>query len=160
MSFVGRHSAGAGGREDPTGADTSRSSSNGRRRIGSARAAELGIEPFAVEVRRRDAVVIVEPRGELDAATVETLHAALDGIERAGHVVLDLRGLTFMDSTGLHLLHALHQRAQRDGFRLTLVPPAARIGRAIELTGLDKVLPFAAAVDGDPAGTASGRQDA
>ena len=61
--------------------------------------------------------------------------------------MLDLRGLSFIDSTGLHLLVALDQRAQRDGFQLTLLAPAAPIDRAIQLCGLDQTLPFAAPVD-------------
>ena len=80
---------------------TSRASSDGRiARIRSA--VEAPPEPFAVEVQRRDAVAIVRPRGELDLVTVETLRAALDGIESTGRLVLDLRGLSFIDSTGLH----------------------------------------------------------
>ena len=104
-------------------------------------------------MQRRDDVAIVQPHGELDLATVETLRAALDGIEDAGRLVLDLRGLSFIDSTGLHLLVALHQRAQRDGFQLMLVAPAAPADRAILLSGLDQALPFVAAddaVDRDP----------
>jgi len=104
------------------------------------------VEPFAVEVRRRDDVAIVQPRGELEVATVDTLRAALDGIEMAGRLVLDLRSLSFIDSTGLHLLVALHQRAHRDGFQLTLLAPEPPVGRAIQLCGLDQVLPFVAAV--------------
>jgi anti-sigma B factor antagonist len=119
------------------------SSSNGARRTGSAPAVEVARpQPFAVDVQRRNAVAIVRPRGELDLATVETLRAALDGIESAGRVVLDLRGLSFIDSTGVHLLAALHQHAQRDGFQLTLVAPAAPADRAIQLCGLDQTLPF------------------
>ena len=70
--------------------------------------------------------------------------------------MLDLRGLSFIDSTGLHLLVALHQRAQRDGFQLALVAPAAPADRAIQLSGLDKTLPFVAAVDAEPGESASG----
>ena len=103
--------------------------------------------PFGVDVQRRDDVAIVQPHGELDIATVQTLHAALEGIEDAGRVVLDLRGLSFIDSTGLRLLVALHRRAQRDGFQLTLVAPAAPADRAIRLSGLDQALPFAATDD-------------
>jgi len=77
-------------------------------------------------VRRRDDVAIVPPRGELEVVTVDTLRAALDGIETAGRLVLDLRSLSFIDSTGLHLLVALHQRAHRDGFQLTLLDPSLR----------------------------------
>ena len=59
----------------------------------------------------------------------------------------DLRGLSFIDSNGLHLLVALDQRAERDGFQLTLLAPAPPIDRAIQLCGLDQILPFAAPVD-------------
>jgi anti-sigma B factor antagonist len=104
-------------------------------------------QPFAVDVQRSGGVAIVRPRGELDLASVETLRAALDEIENAGRLVLDLRGLSFLDSTGLHLLLALDQRARRDGFQLALIAPAAPADRAIQLTGLDQALPFVAAAD-------------
>jgi anti-anti-sigma factor len=111
------------------------------------------LEPFAVEVQRRDHVTIVRPCGELDMATVETLRttldvavetlrAALDGPETGACLVLDLRRLSFIDSTGLHLVVALDERAQRDGFPLALIAPAAPIDRGIQLCGLDQVLPF------------------
>jgi anti-sigma B factor antagonist len=105
------------------------------------------LEPFAVEVHRRDDVAIVQPRGELDRATANTLSAALDGIEGAERLVVDLRGLSFIESTGLHMLVALHRRAERDGFQLTLIAPAAPVDRAIQLCGLDRVLPLVAAAD-------------
>jgi anti-anti-sigma factor len=106
---------------------------------------------FAVDVRHAEGVAIVEPHGELDLDTVERLRAALDDTEGAGRLVLDLRGLSFIDSTGLRLLVALHQRSQRDGFELTLVPPPAPANRAIQLCGLDRALPFVAVdpVDGE-----------
>jgi anti-anti-sigma factor len=136
---------------------TSRAPSDGRHRTGSARAVKAaGPEPFAVEVQRRDAVAIVQPRGELDLFTVETLRAALDGIKSSERLVLDLRGLSFMDSTGLQLLVALHQRAQRDRVQLTLVAPTAPVDRAIQLCGLDKQLPFVAVADAESGASASG----
>jgi anti-sigma B factor antagonist len=124
-----------------------------------ARAVEVaGRKPIAVEVQRRDAVAIVQPRGELDLVTVETLRAALDGIRSTERLVVDLRGLSFMDSTGLQLLVALHQRAQREGLQLTLTAPAAPVDRAIQLCGLDKKLPFVAVADAEPGEPASGPQ--
>jgi anti-sigma B factor antagonist len=150
------------GRQELSVVETSRSSSDGRRRAGTAQAtavAALELEPFAVEVRRRDGLATVEPHGELDIATIETLRSALDGIQRAGRLVLDLRGLSFIDSTGLHLLIALHQRAQRDGFQLTLVAPAAPVDRVIQISGLDEALPFVPAddaVDPHPRESAAG----
>jgi anti-anti-sigma factor len=117
------------------------------------------LEPFAVEVQRQRHVTVVQPRGELDLATAETLRSTLDaaiaetlstgldGMENGAHLVLDLRGLSFIDSAGLHLLVALDQRAQCDGFQLTLLAPAAPIDKAIQLCGLDQILPFGAPVD-------------
>ena len=131
-------------------------SSNGLDRTGSAGIEVAGPLPFAVEVQRRDAVAIVQPRGELDLATVETLRAALDAIKSTERLVLDLRGLSFIDSTGLHLLVALNQRAQCDGLQLTLVRPAAPVDRAIQLCGLDQQLPFVAAFDAAAGESASG----
>jgi anti-sigma B factor antagonist len=126
------------------------------------------LEPFAVAVQRRNHVTIVQPCGELDLATAETLRstldaaiaetlsAALDGMEHEARLVLDLGGLSFMDSTGVHLLVALHERSQRDGFQLTLFAPAAPVDRAIQLCGLDQTLPFAAPVDAAGSSPADG----
>jgi len=113
---------------------------------GASRTGELARpRPFAVDVQRRNDVAIVQPHGELDLATVETLRTALDGVEIVGRLVVDLRGLSFIDSTGLCLLVTLNQRAQRDGFQLTLVAPAAPADTAIQVSGLDQALPFVAA---------------
>ena len=78
LGFARRQSAASGGPAQLTAVETSRPSADGgaSRRISSA--AEMpDLEPFAVEVQRRNDVTIVQPRGELDLATVETLRAAL-----------------------------------------------------------------------------------
>ena len=153
LSFPARQSTASERPPELAIVDTCRASAGRARR---ALAETPGLEPFAVAVERRDHVTIVQPRGELDLATLdtlrstldaaiaETLHAAQNGIETAARLVLDLRGLSFMESNGLHLLVALDERAQRDGFQLTLLAPAAPIDRAIQLCGLDQVLPFVA----------------
>jgi anti-sigma B factor antagonist len=111
-------------------------------RAGDAERARADLVPFSVAVQRHGNVAIVEPRGELDVATAQTLHAILEEIKSAGRLVLDLRGLSFIDSSGLHLLVALHQRAQRDGFQLALIAPTPPVDRAIHVSGLGKTLPF------------------
>ena len=109
---------------------------------GDAERAGAGLVPFTVEVQRHGDVAIVEPRGELDVATAPTLSAILEEIKSAARLVLDLRGLSFIDSSGLHLLVALHQRAQHDGFQLALVAPTPPVDKAIQVSGLGKTLPF------------------
>jgi anti-anti-sigma factor len=111
-------------------------------RAADAERAGADLVPFSVEVQRHGDVAIVEPRGELDLATVQTLRAILEEIKSAGRLVLDLRGLSFIDSSGLHLLVALNQRAQRHGFQLALVAPAPPVDRAIQVSGLGETLPF------------------
>ena len=156
-----RQIAVSGGHRELTGVQASRSSPNGARPAGSAPAVEVARpRPFAVDVQRSGGVAIVRPRGELDLASAATLRAALDGIEDAGRLVLDLRGLSFLDSSGLHLLVGLDERARRDGFQLALVAPAAPADKAIQLTGLDQALPFVAADDAiGPSDSTSGTHD-
>jgi anti-sigma B factor antagonist len=77
-------------------------------------------------------------RGELDLATAAQLEQALS--EAGDDVLLDLRGLTFMDSTGVRVLLEAAERS-RDGLRI--VPPLdgdARI--TIEETGIGALLPL------------------
>ena len=148
MSLPAHQSAAPGDPSQRTVADTSRASGDRARAL-------CDLAPFAVEVRRRENFTIVRPRGELDLVSAETLRSTLDAaiaeslsaaLDRA-ELVLDLRGLTFIDSTGLHLLVALDRRARREGFRLALVAPDAPIDRPIRLCGLDKTLAFAPPVD-------------
>jgi anti-sigma B factor antagonist len=147
MSFVSVHAPsneGPDGPAMPSGKVPDRLGTNGGRAVEVA-----GPMPFAVAVQRRDDVASVRPAGELDVATVETLRAALDSVESAECLLLDLRGLSFIDSTGLHLLVALVKRARDDGIQLTLLAPPAPVDRAIRLCGLDEALPFGTALLAD-----------
>jgi anti-anti-sigma factor len=58
------------------------------------------------------------------------------------HVLIDLRDVTFFDSTGVALLLGSCRRAEREGWELTIVntPPDAR--SVLELCGLLEQLPF------------------
>src|SRR3954454_869518 len=104
---------------------------------------------LAVDVKRLGDLTVVKPWGELDLATIEVLRAALDGIRLPQCLLLDLRGLCFMDSSGVHLLTALNQRAMREGFELSLVAPPAPADTAIRLCGLDRRLPFVSDLQAD-----------
>ncbi len=82
--------------------------------------------------------------GELDMATVEPLEREVDSLVDSGfrRVVLDLRGLTFLDSSGLHYLLTLARRASHDGLRLELIQGGDDVRRLFELTGTEGALPF------------------
>ncbi|MDO8185409.1 STAS domain-containing protein [Conexibacter sp. JD483] len=104
---------------------------------------------FDVAVERRERMLVASPAGELDLATAPLLLAALrshfeEGDER---LVIDLRQLSFMDSSGLRLLVSEADRAQRDGYELTIVRGGAEVSRLVRLTRLDEKLPFADSID-------------
>jgi anti-sigma B factor antagonist len=101
-------------------------------------------EMLVVDVEWRDGASVVQLRRELDLATVDVLRATLDGLGACRSLVIDMRGLSFIDSSGLHLLVELQQRAERDGLELRLVAPPAPVDTPIRLCGLDERLPFVA----------------
>jgi len=66
--------------------------------------------------------------GAVDQEVKELRHSGFD------EVVVDLRRLTFIDSSGLRMLLRLRSEAERDGHHLTLVPGSPRVQRIFELT--------------------------
>ena len=120
--------------------EANRASSNGARRTG---AVELpGSRRFTVDVQRRDDVAIVQPQGELDLATVDTLRAALDGLGSPGAWCSTCAACPSSTPRVCACSSRFTSRAQRDGFQLTLVAPAAPADKAIQMSGLDQTLPF------------------
>lgn len=94
--------------------------------------------------RRDEDVVTVELRGELDISNAGRVEQELLQIEgdRPAALVLDLRGLNFMDSTGLRLVVAADARAREQGRRLVLVRGPDTVHRVFKITFVDKRLDF------------------
>jgi anti-sigma B factor antagonist len=101
-------------------------------------------KPFNCEIAEFDGAIHLRPAGDLDMSTAtilgEAIQGAIDG--GANQVVVDLRGLEFMDSTGITLVTRYNNEAQRDGFNLALIPGKPRIMRLFELTGLADYFTF------------------
>jgi anti-anti-sigma factor len=107
-------------------------------------AEQLAAEQLAVETRRHRRTALVALCGELDLLTVSKVAEVLDGLEpRADglrHVVLDLRGLTFMDVLGLKELIRQNEFARSNRHNLAVVRGTAAIQRVLELTGVEDML--------------------
>ena len=88
--------------------------------------------------------------GELDIATVPELEAAFEAALAGGpaELLIDLRAVTFIDSTGMALLLRLVERAGALRVQFRISPAIARL---LEIIGLDGRLPLA----DDDAGAAS-----
>ncbi len=97
---------------------------------------------FSVDIVKQDGHVQAALGGEIDLSTVtelqDRLDEALEGDPRV--VVLDLRQVSFLDSSGLRLILRLNKhQEERDG-RLVLVRGGRRVARVLEITGADREL--------------------
>ncbi len=101
-----------------------------------------------------DQTVRLALAGELDIAGAGHVQQALERIEQGAPatIVLDLRKLSFMDSTGLRVIVAADDRARGQARRLVLVRGSDAVQRVIEMTRLDERLEI---VD-DPAALQTG----
>ena len=97
---------------------------------------------FDVDIRQDDDRVVIALSGEIDLSTVESVSAEVEPA-LAGDpaiAVLDLREVTFLDSSGLRLLLRLDERQRSNGRRLAIVRGGRRVARVFELTGADEQL--------------------
>jgi anti-anti-sigma factor len=92
---------------------------------------------LSLEVRREGDAALVVARGDIDLSTLAKATAALDGA-RAGarSLVLDLRQVGFMDTSGLRLIIEEQRRAAATGYRFAVVRGSHRIQRLFEIAGL------------------------
>jgi len=97
---------------------------------------------FHIEHDNVGRTIVLRLHGELDMATARPLRAALlkalaiDGTP----VALDLSGLSFIDSTGIAVLLAAGRRALGEGRSFSLHHPGRMVGKALQLTGADRLL--------------------
>ena len=81
----------------------------------------------------------IELTGELDIATAPDLEQALETPLAAGaeDIVLDLRGVTFIDSSGLRVVLVASRSAASEGRRLIVVPGDGQVLRVIRLAQVE-----------------------
>jgi anti-sigma B factor antagonist len=99
----------------------------------------MGFHPgdlFGIQVDCRNGVARLALRGELDMATARKLEEHLMVVEQdgVGAVLIDLRDLTFVDSTGLHTFLKAKSRAADNGHRFALVGANGQLKRILEVT--------------------------
>jgi anti-anti-sigma factor len=87
---------------------------------------------------------VVELSGELDISTAQEVEHELHRVEsdRPPILVIDLRGLTFIDSTGLRTILAADSRCRQRGGRLLVVPGPPAVHRVFRISLLDQRLEF------------------
>jgi anti-anti-sigma factor len=106
---------------------------------------------LSVDETREGGVHRLTPIGELDLATAPLLESAFAAVfsdEDAQMIVVDLRELSFMDSTGIHLLLRMHS-ACADVDRLRVINGSRAVERILDRTGVRARLPSISS-DRDP----------
>jgi anti-sigma B factor antagonist len=92
-------------------------------------------------------VAVVAPTGELDLSGATVLEVEFERLERepgVDAIVLDLRRLEFMDSSGLRLIAVTDMRSREAGRRFALVAGAETVQRVFEITKMTDRLDFVA----------------
>ena len=90
-----------------------------------------------LELGREGDAAVVSARGDIDLSTLAKVTAALDGARSGVHtLILDLREVGFMDTSGLRLVIEEQRRAAQGGYRFAVVRGPSRVQRLFEIAGL------------------------
>ena len=97
-----------------------------------------GLEPFRCEVQPDREAVRVRPVGELDLASVPAVDAQLAELWSVGfaNLVLDLRAVTFLDSSGLRMLLEWNAHNVECGLSFAVIPGPALVRRVLQTAGV------------------------
>jgi anti-sigma B factor antagonist len=98
---------------------------------------DIGVEPI------QHGEVVVQVRGVLDCATADRLRAAVTALLNHGGITtigLDLRGLDFIDSTGIGTLVVALRICEQVGIRLRLTAVGSFAARLLGIVGIDAAL--------------------
>lgn len=100
-------------------------------------------------MERRGAALIVRPSGELDMRSAESFgrrvgEAVAEAVAVGGcrRVVLNLRRLTFLDSSGLGAILGLYRHVAEEGGTLAIAQPPPTVRAIIELSGIGGLVPL------------------
>jgi anti-sigma B factor antagonist len=99
--------------------------------------------PFSADASRQGAAYVVSPAGDLDMATVPIVREAVQRRDRepgTDLLVLDLRRVTFMDTSGLQLLVEQLRRSEQDGHSFAVVRGPRAVQRLLDVAGLTSAL--------------------
>jgi anti-sigma B factor antagonist len=100
-------------------------------------------EQLQIELRRDSDRAVMALRGELDLASAPALAQELEALQAADApplVVLDVRDLEFIDSTGLRVILGAHTRAEENGHEFVLTHVQPQLQRLLTITQVGKHL--------------------
>lgn len=106
-------------------------------------------EQLTIDLRREPDRTVVKLDGELDMANAPLLQSTIEDptLDTTKTVVLDLQGLTFLDSTGLRIILAAREQCWRRGQEFAVTPGSQQVQRLLSVTGVGEHLRTLASAD-------------
>ncbi|NTU65960.1 MAG: STAS domain-containing protein [Chloroflexi bacterium] len=94
-----------------------------------------------IETRELKHVNVVTVSGRVDSSTAPEMEKSLQSLLDSGrnHLILDLAATDYMSSAGLRVLVAMHKATKKNGGRMCLAQPSARVNEVLDLAGLTPV---------------------
>jgi len=106
---------------------------------------------FSISSRRLEHGIVIELTGDVDLATAEVAEEELRRAESSEDlIVLDLHGVSFMDSTGIRMVIAADQRIRERGGTLRVVRVPPQVHKLFKLVGIAGHLTIDDSFEGEP----------
>jgi anti-anti-sigma factor len=100
-------------------------------------------EDFRIEEGRRNGVVVLRLRGDLDLASADAVSERLEALSAENQpVLLDLDSLTFMDSSGLRVVLQAAENSRTSGWQFKLTPGSEQVRHLFSSAGVTDRLPI------------------
>ncbi len=87
--------------------------------------------------------LLVQFKGELDHHTTETVRQKIDQQyfdQRLKNIILDLRGLTFMDSSGIGLIMGRYKNCLEKNGSVSIISDSSYVDKILRMSGLLKIV--------------------
>jgi anti-sigma B factor antagonist len=102
--------------------------------------------PIDIRTDTEGGVTVVHPVGEIDAFNASQFRSAVEPVTSSSRLVIDLSGVSFVDSAGLGALIGAVRRVHELGGKVAVAGPRPPLARLLRHTGFSRIVPVAATV--------------
>lgn len=111
------------------------------------RASHSSTGPLSLDWSVDGDFLVCRPMGAIDAFSVTTFREAVAAVPQGASLVVDLSGVSFLDSAGLGALIGAIRRLRQLGGEVAVASPRPLIARVLRTTGFDRIVPVCETVE-------------
>jgi anti-sigma B factor antagonist len=105
------------------------------------------VTEFAIHTGTEGGITVSRLVGELDAFNASEFRAAMEPVTSSASLVIDLSGVSFVDSAGLGVLIGAVRRVHELGGAVVLASPRPSLARILRDTGVSRLAPLTTTVE-------------